>query len=134
MNLFSKLRNNVDQNIIILPTLLCKVFEDNSGAYDLATTPKMQPRTKHTNVKCHHFRAYVEKEKISLKKVAYTSIPPIPSSVTVYFVRLQLFSILRLLRLILQIIQTWVGCNPAKHLTLSKQGSLCTFLRRTGTT
>ena len=70
MNLLSELRDNVDQNIITLPTLHCKLFEDNSGAYELATTPKMRPRTKHINVKYHHFRAYVDKEWISIKKVA----------------------------------------------------------------
>jgi histone deacetylase 1/2 len=70
MNLLSELRDNVDQNIITLPTLHCKLFEDNSGAYELATTPKMRPRTKHINVKYHHFRAYVDKKWISVKKVA----------------------------------------------------------------
>ena len=38
----------------------CKVFEDNSGALELAKTPKMRPRTKHINVKYHHFRHLVD--------------------------------------------------------------------------
>jgi hypothetical protein len=70
MNLLSELSDNLDQNIIALPTLHCKLFEDNSGAYELATTPKLQPRTKHINVKYHHFWAYVDRKWISLKKVA----------------------------------------------------------------
>jgi hypothetical protein len=37
------------------PKGLCKVFENNSGALEMATTHKYQPRTKHLlNVKLHH--------------------------------------------------------------------------------
>jgi hypothetical protein len=41
------------------PVMRCRVFEDNSGAVELATSvksPKMRPRTKHINTKYHHFR------------------------------------------------------------------------------
>ena len=34
----------------------CKAFEDNSGALQMAYLPKMRPRTRHQNVKYHHFR------------------------------------------------------------------------------
>jgi hypothetical protein len=61
MNLLSELQDQVDHNIITFPTLHCKLFEDKSGAYVLATAPKMRPRTKHINVKYYHFRAYVDK-------------------------------------------------------------------------
>ena len=37
----------------------CKVFEDNSGALELARLPKLCPQTKHINVCYHHFRVYV---------------------------------------------------------------------------
>jgi hypothetical protein len=37
------------------PTVRCKAFEDNSGALELARLPKMRPRTRHINVKYHHF-------------------------------------------------------------------------------
>ena len=37
----------------------CKAFEDNSGALELARLPKMRPRTKHINIKYHHFREHV---------------------------------------------------------------------------
>ncbi|KAL7530988.1 hypothetical protein ACHAWF_008366 [Thalassiosira exigua] len=40
------------------PYVYCKVFEDNSGALELARLPKFRPRTKHINVCWHHFRAY----------------------------------------------------------------------------
>jgi hypothetical protein len=38
------------------PKVQCKVFEDNSGALEIATTHKFRPRTKHINVKLHHCR------------------------------------------------------------------------------
>ena len=37
----------------------CKVFEDNSGAIEIATNPKFRPRTKHINQRFHFFRSYV---------------------------------------------------------------------------
>ena len=38
----------------------CQVFEDNSGAIEMAQVHKYRPWTKHLNVKLHHFRVYVE--------------------------------------------------------------------------
>ena len=40
--------------------LACKLFEDNSGAVELANVPKMRPRTKHINLVYHHFRSHVK--------------------------------------------------------------------------
>ena len=37
----------------------CTLFKDNSGALDIARTPKMRPRTKHINIIYHHFQEYV---------------------------------------------------------------------------
>jgi hypothetical protein len=37
----------------------CKVFEDNSGALEIATVHKFHPRAKHINVKYHFFRDYI---------------------------------------------------------------------------
>jgi hypothetical protein len=57
------------QNIPIpkaTPTVYCKIFEDNAGAYELATTPKMRPRTRHINVKYHHFRHHVARKLIQI--------------------------------------------------------------------
>ena len=45
------------------------MFEDNSGALELVRLPKMQPRTKHINVKFHHFREYVTNSIISIHAV-----------------------------------------------------------------
>ena len=51
----------------------CKVFEDNSGALEMARVYKFRPRTKHLNVKLHHFRSYVEEGKISIHAVDTTN-------------------------------------------------------------
>jgi hypothetical protein len=40
--------------------IMCRVFEDNSGALELANVPKMRPRTKHINLVYHHFRSRVK--------------------------------------------------------------------------
>ena len=41
------------------PYVYCKVFEDNSGALELACLPKFRPCTKHINTVWHHFREHV---------------------------------------------------------------------------
>jgi hypothetical protein len=48
------------------PKVRCKVFEDNAGVIEIATVPKMRPRTKHLNIKYHHFREEVRKGKVSI--------------------------------------------------------------------
>ena len=48
------------------PKIHCKVFEDNAGAIEIANVPKMRPRTKHLNIKYHHFREEVKKGTISI--------------------------------------------------------------------
>ena len=48
----------------------CKVFEDNTGALEIARIPKYRPRTKHLNCRLHHFRSYVDDTKeISIHKI-----------------------------------------------------------------
>ena len=49
------------------PKIYCTVFEDNSGALELARLPKMRPRTKHINQLYHHFREYVERKEIQVQ-------------------------------------------------------------------
>ena len=48
----------------------CRVFEDNSGALEMARVHKFRPRTKHLNVKLHHFRSYVESGAITLHAIS----------------------------------------------------------------
>jgi methyl coenzyme M reductase subunit D len=45
------------------------VFEDYNGALELATAPKIRPRTKHIAIKYHHFRNKVDSGKIQIKCV-----------------------------------------------------------------
>ncbi len=45
--------------ILTIPNVFCKVFEDNSGALELARLPKLRPQTKHINTCYHHFREHV---------------------------------------------------------------------------
>jgi len=47
----------------------CQVFEDNSGALETAKVHKYRPRTKHINVKLHHFRDYVARGEISIHPI-----------------------------------------------------------------
>ena len=49
-----------------VPKVHCKVFEDNSGAIEIARLPKMRPRTKHLNIKYHHFRDQVARGRITI--------------------------------------------------------------------
>ena len=42
-----------------LPSVKCKVFEDNNGAIELSKAPKSSLRTKHISLKNNHFREHV---------------------------------------------------------------------------
>ena len=58
-----------ERQIIQLPNhakVYCKCFEDNSGALELAQTPKIRPRTKHINIIYHHFRDAVKKGMVEI--------------------------------------------------------------------
>ena len=84
------------------PTVYCRAFEDNTGAYEMATTPKMRLRTRHINVKYHHFRHHVRnsskfRESIRRNRLLIYSPNNVPSDS------------LRNLELVL-----WVG-NPARE-------------------
>ena len=57
------------------PTVKCTVFEDNSGALEMAREFKFRPRTKHINNKLHHFRWHVEKGDIVLQKISSDDQP-----------------------------------------------------------
>ena len=41
----------------------CTIFEDNASCLELALAPKMRPRTKHINIKYHHFRSHIHSEQ-----------------------------------------------------------------------
>jgi hypothetical protein len=54
------------QVICTKPYAYCKVFEDNSGALELARLPKLCPCTKHINVCYHHFCKHVRNGLIKI--------------------------------------------------------------------
>ena len=51
----------------------CRIFEDNSGAIEMAKVPKMRPRTKHLNIKLHHFRDYITRGDIKIQAIDTTN-------------------------------------------------------------
>ena len=59
INLLRELKEHGFTDTDPVPKIHCKVFEDNSGALELAKAPKMRPRTKHIALKYHHFRSFV---------------------------------------------------------------------------
>lgn len=60
MNLLKQIQQKMDQ-AVHQATLNVRftLFKDNSGALDIARTPKMRPRTKHVNKIYHHFQEYI---------------------------------------------------------------------------
>ena len=51
------------------PKVDCKAFEDNSGALEMAKVHKLRPRTKHINIKYHHFREAVNRGDITIHPI-----------------------------------------------------------------
>jgi hypothetical protein len=66
MELLKKLKKKKFPVWLTIPNVHCKVFEDNSGALEMATVHKSRPRTKHLNVMLHYFRDYVTQKEISI--------------------------------------------------------------------
>jgi hypothetical protein len=70
MNLIQEMKEKGFQVICTLPSVYCKVFEDNSGALELAQLPKLRPRTKHINICYHHFCKHVRKGLVKIFPVS----------------------------------------------------------------
>jgi hypothetical protein len=66
MVLLQEMREQDFKVLCTKPYVYCKVFEDNSGALEMARLPKLHPRTKHINVCYHHFCKHVRKELIKI--------------------------------------------------------------------
>ena len=58
------MRRNKINMVTMNPRIYCEVYEDNSGALAIAKEHKYRPRTKHLNIKLHHFRQYVNNNEI----------------------------------------------------------------------
>ena len=54
------------------PIIICKLFEDNNSALELANAPKIRPRTKYIAVKYRHFRSHVQNGSIKIKAIDTT--------------------------------------------------------------
>jgi hypothetical protein len=69
IHLVREMKEHHHHNTSSIPTIHCTLFEDNSGALTLAKAPAMRPRTKHINVKYHHFRSYVVAGAIDIRTI-----------------------------------------------------------------
>ena len=69
MNIITELHDRKLLKDELLPVIKCTAFEDNSGALELARAPRMRPRTKHINIKYHHFRHYVAEGLIKIEPI-----------------------------------------------------------------
>ena len=56
MGMLQEAREHGLQMDYLPPKVHCTVFEDNSGALELARLPKIRPRTKHITQSYHHFQ------------------------------------------------------------------------------
>ena len=68
---FTKTERNIKKTINVTPTVYCKTFEDNSGALEMAKSPKIRPRTKQLNICFHHFREHVHMSTIQFFFIFY---------------------------------------------------------------
>ena len=69
MNLLNEMRDEGFKINSKTPKIKVRVFEDNSGALEMAKNHKYRPRTKHLNNRLHHFRDYVSRGEIDIVKI-----------------------------------------------------------------
>ena len=53
----------------------CRLFDNNSGDLKLARAPKLRSRTKHVNLKHHHFRSFVSQFSITTHPIGTLEQP-----------------------------------------------------------
>jgi len=70
IKLFKEIESHGIQYKFQSPIVYCKLFEDSSAALEIARVLKMRPRTKHINIKYHHFREYVKKGIIKVLPIS----------------------------------------------------------------
>ena len=75
MELLKEMKSYVYPIVTSQARVHCRVFEDNSGALEMAKVHKYRPRTKHMNVKLHHFRDYVERQEITIHPIGTSEQP-----------------------------------------------------------
>ena len=69
MHLVNELREKRIVNIDDKAKVYCRCFEDNAGALELASSPKLRPRTKHINLVYHHFRSYAREGLVKIYSI-----------------------------------------------------------------
>jgi len=69
MRFFQELAKKIKSFKYKRPVFKCKAFEDNNGAIAIATTENLRPRTKHINIKYHHFKRYVRKGYVTIERI-----------------------------------------------------------------
>ena len=69
-NMITELKENGFHFNDSTPAVHCKAFQDNTGAIEMANVPKFRPRTKHMNIKYHHFREAVSQGKVTIITVS----------------------------------------------------------------
>ena len=57
-------------DVVSIPTVRCRVFEDKVAALEIAKVPKMRPRTRHLNCVYHHFRNEVANKRILRESIS----------------------------------------------------------------
>jgi hypothetical protein len=67
--LMKEIQEKLSLDIDAVPTVYCRMFEDNSAALEMARVPKMRPRTRHLNVAYHHFRSEVAKGTLRVEAI-----------------------------------------------------------------
>jgi Reverse transcriptase (RNA-dependent DNA polymerase) len=72
MRLVKEIQRNMGLPMSTKPTVHCTLFEDDSGAVEMANVPRMCPHTKHINPKYHHFCKYVYEGMISIVHIRTT--------------------------------------------------------------
>ena len=58
-------RNKIKM-VTMNPRIYCEVYEDNSGSFAISKEHKYRLRTKHLNIKLHHFQKYVNNNEIDI--------------------------------------------------------------------
>ena len=69
MGLMEEIKGRTVPDTVSVPTVRCTIFEDNEGAVAIANLPKVRPRTKHINVRMHHFRGAVKDGRLLIRSI-----------------------------------------------------------------
>ena len=57
------------------PKVHCSVIKENTGAMEITHTHKYRPRTKHLNIRLHHFWDYMTWGEINIRQINTTEQP-----------------------------------------------------------